>query len=111
MIPASVDTYTIRTASGNVTMPDEESTFPSTKNSTINPEIELIFLGTGTSSSVPSLDCLTAPPSQEPCRTCLSTLTPEGKKNIRRNTSAVVRVTAGKDGKKTRVFLCCPFVR
>lgn len=64
-------------------------------------EIELIFLGTGTSSSVPYLNCLTAPPSKKPCRTCLSTLTPEGKKNIRRNTSAVLRVTAGKDRKTT----------
>ncbi|KAH0838541.1 hypothetical protein J3R83DRAFT_6860 [Lanmaoa asiatica] len=108
MIPASVDTYTIRT-NGNDTNPGEESTPLSIENST-NPEIELIFLGTGTSSSIPHLDCLTAPPSKEPCRTCLSTLTPEGKKNIRRNTSAVVRVPAGKDGKKTCVFLFCSFV-
>lgn len=86
---------------------DEISSSASTENNP-NPEIELIFLGTGTSGSVPTLDCLTAPPSKQPCRTCLSTLTPEGKKNIRRNTSAVVRVTAGKDGKKTWVFLGWP---
>lgn len=61
--------------------------------------IELIFLGTGTSSSLPHIECLTALPGDKPCRTCLSTLTPEGKNNIRRNTSAAVRV-AGKDGKK-----------
>lgn len=54
--------------------------------------VELIFLGTGTSSTIPHVDCLTAPPSSKPCRTCLSTLTPEGKKNIRRNTSAVVKL-------------------
>lgn len=56
------------------------------------PAFDLIFLGTGTSGSVPNISCLTAPPEQEPCQTCLSTLTPEGKKNIRRNTSAFVRV-------------------
>ncbi|KAF9650717.1 hypothetical protein BDM02DRAFT_3185196 [Thelephora ganbajun] len=55
---------------------------------------DLIFLGTGTSGSVPNISCLTAPPEEEPCQTCLSTLTPEGKKNIRRNTSAIVRVDA-----------------
>ncbi|KAL4069423.1 beta-lactamase-like protein [Scleroderma citrinum] len=62
-------------------------------------EIELLFLGTGTSSSVPYLDCLTAPPHKKPCKTCLSTLNLEGKKNIRRNTSVALRVT-GKDQKK-----------
>lgn len=61
--------------------------------------VELILLGTGTSSSLPHVDCLTAPPDSEPCRTCMSTLRPEGKKNIRRNTSAVLRID-GKDGKK-----------
>lgn len=81
----------------------ENATSLSIENST-NPQIELIFLGTGVSSSVPYLDCLTAPPTRKPCRTCLSTLTPEGKKNIRRNTSAVVRV-AGENGKKRWVSL------
>lgn len=80
--------------------------------------VELIFLGTGTSSSLPHVDCLTAPPDAKPCRTCLSTLRPEGKKNIRvsicvpystfraddlrrtqRNTSAALRVR-GSDGEK-----------
>jgi hypothetical protein len=61
-------------------------------------DFEFILLGTGTSSSLPHLDCLTAPPTKKPCRTCLSTLTPEGKKNKRRNTSGVFRVK-GKDGK------------
>ncbi|KAG1826258.1 beta-lactamase-like protein [Suillus subaureus] len=68
------------------------------------PPIELLFLGTGTSSSIPHLDCLTAPPNREPCLTCLSTLTPEGKKNIRRNTSAALRIS-GKDGKTTTVVI------
>ena len=63
------------------------------------PAFDLIFLGTGTSGSVPNISCLTAPPDQEPCQTCLSTLTSDGKKNIRRNTSAIVRVD-GTDGKK-----------
>ncbi|CAL1696278.1 unnamed protein product [Somion occarium] len=66
--------------------------------------VELIFLGTGTSSSLPHVDCLTAPPGAKPCRTCLSTLKPEGKKNIRRNTSVAMRIP-GKDGKKITVII------
>ncbi|GJE87715.1 MBL fold metallo-hydrolase [Phanerochaete sordida] len=54
--------------------------------------IEFICLGSGTSSLVPHVDCLTAPPEATPCKTCLSTLHPEGKKNIRRNTSAALRL-------------------
>ncbi|KAG6335629.1 hypothetical protein ID866_3465 [Astraeus odoratus] len=67
-------------------------------------EIELLFLGTGTSSSVPHLECLTAPPEKKPCNTCLSTLTPEGKKNIRRNTSVALRFT-GKHRKRTTIVI------
>ncbi|PCH33347.1 hypothetical protein WOLCODRAFT_111660 [Wolfiporia cocos MD-104 SS10] len=70
----------------------------------ISAPVELIFLGTGTSSSIPHVDCLTAPPGAKPCRTCLSTLTPEGKKNIRRNTSAVFR-TRGKDGQDVTIVV------
>ncbi|KAI9444963.1 beta-lactamase-like protein [Lactarius indigo] len=66
--------------------------------------IEFIFLGTGTSSSLPNVSCLTAPKSDAPCKTCLSTLKAEGKKNIRRNTSAVMRIE-GKDGKKRTIVI------
>lgn len=71
--------------------------------------IELIFLGTGTSSSLPHVECLTALPGDKPCITCLSTLTPQGKKNIRRNTSAAFRMTA-KDGRKVYVFFMFPIL-
>ncbi|KAF7367264.1 Lactamase-B domain-containing protein [Mycena sanguinolenta] len=74
--------------------------------------VEVIFLGTGTSSSVPHIDCITAhaiPGSSDrpPCRTCLSTLdgSAEGKKNIRRNTSVVVRAP-GKQGTVTVLIDC-----
>ncbi|KAJ6604209.1 beta-lactamase-like protein [Mycena vulgaris] len=74
--------------------------------------IEVVFLGTGTSSSVPSIDCITAhaiPGSSErpPCRTCLSTIdgSAEGKKNIRRNTSVVLRMP-GKQGSVTVLIDC-----
>ncbi|KAI0702421.1 beta-lactamase-like protein [Cytidiella melzeri] len=66
--------------------------------------VELIFLGTGTSSTLPHVDCLTAPPNTKPCRTCLSTLYPEGKKNIRRNTSCVLRIR-GSDGEKKTIVV------
>jgi hypothetical protein len=51
--------------------------------------VEIIFLGTGTSSSVPTVACLTNP--EKLCPVCLSTQTPEGIKNNRRNTTLVVR--------------------
>ena len=63
-------------------MPHDESIFK---------KYEFVFLGTGTSSSLPHIECLTAPPDDPPCKTCLSTLRPEGKKNIRRNTSGLLR--------------------
>ncbi|KAJ7275455.1 beta-lactamase-like protein [Mycena haematopus] len=79
---------------------------------TIPQPVEVIFLGTGTSSSVPHIDCITAhaiPGSSErpPCRTCLSTIdgSTEGQKNIRRNTSIVVRMP-GKQGSVTVLVDC-----
>lgn len=66
--------------------------------------VELIFLGTGTSSTLPHVDCLTAPPDATPCHTCLSTLRPEGKKNIRRNTSVALRIR-GSDGEKKTIIV------
>ncbi|KZT06309.1 uncharacterized protein LAESUDRAFT_726141 [Laetiporus sulphureus 93-53] len=66
--------------------------------------VEFIFLGTGTSSTIPHVDCLTAPPDAIPCRTCLSTLTPEGQKNRRRNTSAAVRLR-GRDSQSVTIII------
>jgi phosphoribosyl 1,2-cyclic phosphodiesterase len=68
------------------------------------PGIELIFLGSGTSGSLPNVSCLTAPETATPCKTCLSTVRPDGKKNIRRNTSTVMRIE-GKDGEMRSVLL------
>ncbi|KAJ7102340.1 beta-lactamase-like protein [Mycena belliarum] len=74
--------------------------------------IEVVFLGTGTSSSLPHIDCITAHaisglPDRPPCRACLSTIdgSLEGKKNIRRNTSAVIRMP-GKHGSVTVLIDC-----
>ncbi|CDZ98764.1 Beta-lactamase-like [Phaffia rhodozyma] len=74
-----------------------------------NQDLEIILLGTGTSGQLPNVSCLTnhLDPNPRPaCRTCLSTTTAEGKNNIRRNTSAVVR---GKrpDGSKSLILIDC----
>lgn len=45
----------------------------------------------------PSVPCLTDP--KKACKVCLSTLKPEGVKNIKRNTSAMVHFTH-EDGKE-----------
>jgi len=81
-------------------MPDTDNSPPLAPPA---PGIKFIFLGTGTSGSLPNVSCLTAPESATPCKTCLSTLKPEGKKNIRRNTSTVMRIE-GKDGKMRSVY-------
>ncbi|KAH8120514.1 beta-lactamase-like protein [Phellopilus nigrolimitatus] len=69
-------------------------------------ELEFIFLGTGCSSALPLVKCVTASPDVPQCRTCLSTLDPAGRKNMRRNTSAVVRVkSADSDGKLATIVI------
>ncbi|GJJ68254.1 phosphoribosyl 1,2-cyclic phosphate phosphodiesterase [Entomortierella parvispora] len=65
---------------------------------------ELIFLGTGTSSGVPSVPCLTDP--NPTCKVCLSTLKPEGVKNIKRNTSAMIHFMH-KDGRERNILMDC----
>ncbi|KAF9432737.1 hypothetical protein BGZ76_010388 [Entomortierella beljakovae] len=67
-------------------------------------EAELIMLGTGTSSGVPLVTCLTA--AEPTCKVCLSTLEPEGVKNIKRNTSAIYRYTHA-DGRERNILLDC----
>lgn len=58
--------------------------------------IELTFLGTGTSSTLPAVSCLVD--SHNGCRACRSTLPGvtypgiDGSKNVRRNTSGLLRV-------------------
>ncbi|KAI8051071.1 beta-lactamase-like protein [Gilbertella persicaria] len=63
--------------------------------------VEIVFLGTGTSSSVPSISCLTSP--KKSCSVCLSSQTPEGRKNNRRNTSMVVRFRKHSDPEGARL--------
>ncbi|KAF9336372.1 hypothetical protein BG006_008879 [Podila minutissima] len=65
---------------------------------------QLIFLGTGTSSQIPSIPCLTDPKAD--CKVCLSTLKPEGVRNIKRNTSAMVHFTH-EDGRERNILIDC----
>ncbi|CAB4411049.1 unnamed protein product [Rhizophagus irregularis] len=69
-----------------------------------NKVTEIIFLGTGTSSGVPVIACLTDP--EQNCETCMSTLTPEGEVNVRRNTSLLVRVNH-EDGRVRNIVIDC----
>ncbi|KAL7413636.1 beta-lactamase-like protein [Mrakia frigida] len=86
----------------------------STSTSINDDELEIILLGTGTSGQLPNVSCLTNHLSAhsdddsetEPCRTCLSTLSPEGSKNVRRNTSAIVRGNKAGGGKSTILVDC-----
>ncbi|CAG8490745.1 11505_t:CDS:2 [Ambispora gerdemannii] len=65
---------------------------------------EIIFLGTGTSSGVPTINCLTAP--EQTCKTCISTLSERGQVNVRRNTSLLVRVD-NPDGRLRNIVIDC----
>ncbi|GAA5876705.1 hypothetical protein JCM1840_000767 [Sporobolomyces johnsonii] len=86
-------------------MPSASSAAPSP-----SAELELLLLGTGTSSALPSIGCLTSP--ETGCWCCRSTLTDDkqARKNIRRNTSAVLRIPiqgeeAARTGRSERVVL------
>lgn len=60
----------------------------------------IIFLGTGTSSQVPAIGCLTDP--HTPCTVCPSALLAPTQKNRRRNTSALLTLS----NKKTILIDC-----
>lgn len=66
---------------------------PSINSNSTTSDLEIIFLGTGTSSAVPSIGCLVS--KDKGCFCCRSTLNLEdldSRKNIRRNTSAILRI-------------------
>ncbi|GAA5982654.1 hypothetical protein JCM11641_002325 [Rhodosporidiobolus odoratus] len=73
--------------------------------------LDLLLLGTGTSSSIPLVGCLTSP--ETGCHCCRSTLNPndkDGQKNRRRNTSAVLRIKpdkASEDQSEKTVLIDC----
>ncbi|CAO3620041.1 unnamed protein product [Cunninghamella blakesleeana] len=50
---------------------------------------QVIFLGTGCSSCSPNVTCLTNP--KQDCKACISSMTPEGRKNRRNNVSIAIR--------------------
>ncbi|GAA5909601.1 hypothetical protein JCM8208_007197 [Rhodotorula glutinis] len=68
--------------------------------------LDLILLGTATSSGLPAVQCLTDPVGG--CHCCRSTLDKadlDAQKNLRRNTSAILRVPAQQAGERERTIL------
>ncbi|KAI8366045.1 metallo-beta-lactamase family protein [Radiomyces spectabilis] len=63
--------------------------------------VEVIFLGTGTSGGVPNVSCLTDP--AQSCGVCLSAVTDQGRKNMRKNTSLIVRFRAPGESSSARI--------
>ena len=63
-------------------------------------QFEFMFVGTGTSSAVPILPCITDP--EQRCKTCLSS----AEEDTRGNTSAVVQAKAGDGAMKTILIDC-----
>lgn len=63
--------------------------------------VEIIFLGTGTSGAIPNVSCLTEQPPT--CKVCVSAMTPEGRKNMKKNTSMVVRFRKHSDPPEARL--------
>ncbi|KAF9974831.1 hypothetical protein BGZ73_001691 [Actinomortierella ambigua] len=66
--------------------------------------INLVILGSGTSSSIPSIPCLTDPAKK--CKVCLSSMTPAGTKNLRRNTSCLIQYNHP-DGRVRNIMIDC----
>lgn len=65
------------------------SAAPSTRRSTSKP-LSFTFLGTGGSSALPLISCVTKP--EEACPSCFDTIFDPDSKNIRGNTGGVLRV-------------------
>ena len=68
--------------------------------------LDLILLGTATSSGLPAVQCLTDPVGG--CHCCRSTLDKAdlaAQKNLRRNTSAILRVPPRQAGDRERPIL------
>jgi phosphoribosyl 1,2-cyclic phosphodiesterase len=65
-------------------------------------ESKLIFMGTGTSSGIPLVSCLTKP--EKTCKTCLDAIKPNSK-NSRRNTSILLQKKV--DGEFKNVLIDC----
>ncbi|KAI8138473.1 beta-lactamase-like protein [Fennellomyces sp. T-0311] len=63
--------------------------------------VDIIFVGTGTSGAVPNVSCLTDPVPK--CKVCLSAMTPEGRKNMKKNTSMIVRYRKHGDSPSDRL--------
>ena len=66
--------------------------------------MEVLFLGTGSSHTLPFLECTSKP--DQACPACLSALQPEGERNIRGHTSCAVKVCF-EDGSTKGLLIDC----
>ncbi|KAJ1730662.1 hypothetical protein LPJ61_002898 [Coemansia biformis] len=64
----------------------------------------IIFMGTGTSGCIPNVPCITS--DNPKCKVCKYSLTAEGAKNRRRNTSLLVCVSHP-DGRQRNILIDC----
>ncbi|PVU85932.1 hypothetical protein BB559_006747 [Furculomyces boomerangus] len=65
---------------------------------------EVVFLGTGTSGCIPSIPCLVGVAPD--CKVCSSSMTKEGRKNRRRNTSIIAKICEGESVYKSVLIDC-----
>ncbi|KAH9819425.1 beta-lactamase-like protein [Melampsora americana] len=65
--------------------------------------LEMMILGSGTSSQIPVISCLIS--KEKSCACCLSTTTSIGQKNIRRNTSAILKIKSSNRQSTSKTIL------
>ncbi|GAA5986872.1 hypothetical protein JCM10908_000934 [Rhodotorula pacifica] len=77
---------------------------PSSSSSSPQSKLSFTFLGTGGSSALPLISCVTKP--DQACSSCFDTIWDPNSRNIRANTGGVIRVPQS-DGGEATILLDC----